>query len=388
MLKAAAIAFLATMLASSGAHAGKIGSPFVVDLGFLGDDGCDSDSVASLQNYGFVVVYVCDIDFSDSIKGRIFDLNGNNPVSILNLDIDPWSGDPPSVGSSASGRFVVAWDQFGKDVGYDVIAKRFRPNGVRFAREARVNTTRPGDQVQPSVAMLNDSGYVVVWRSHPAKGPDGIFGRLYDVNGKPLGNDFQVNTQPALYADAPSVAALSTGGFVVAWNSGAQLYNAKGKRVAGEFKFNTQVANHQIKPRVTALENGAFEIVWVLPGQGIYGQRYNRLGRAVGNEIQVVAGSDLDFPAIAGLIDGRFVVTWTNAAVNAGAGGVFGQIYNVRGNPAGSAFEVDTPDFQLSATYPSHIAGLSTGGFVVTWSDNSTANGSNNGEVRAQLFGP
>jgi hypothetical protein len=382
----AAIAFLATMLATSGVYAGKVGNSFVVDTGFFDYDGCSQDSVTGLQSNRFVVVYLCEYSWDYVVRGKIYDSTANNFDSILGIKIYNSAGadDPTSIASTATGAFVTAWAGQASKTGYDVVAKRFKSTGVRVAHETVANTTRSGDQVQPSVAMLSDGNYVVVWRSHPGMGhPDGIFGRLYDVNAKPLGNEFQINTRPALYADAPSVAALSTGGFVVAWDSGAQLYNAKNKRVAGEFKFNAHVTNKKIMPRVAALENGAFEIVWVLQGHGIYGRRYNRLGRAVGNEIQVAAGTPLSFPAIASLTSGGFVVTWTNT----NAGGVFGQIYNVRGKPAGGAFEMDTPDPDLTATYPSHVAGLSSGGFVVTWADISTANNFVY-EVRGQLFGP
>lgn len=385
MLKITLAALLVTTLAFSEAHAGKVGWQFTVDAGLDSGD-CDEPSVTGQPNDGFVVVYRCAFIYAGggtNFFGKRYDSSAAVLARFLGVEV-PYDGVQfPWVASDASGKFITSWGENTKTTGFNIIAKRFSATAGRLATQARVNTITAGDQIQPSVAILSDGGFVVVWRSHPPKGADGIYGRRYNAAGAPLGADFQINTQPALYSDAPSVAALSTGGFVVAWNSGAQLYNAAGKRVAGEFKFNKHVANQQIMPHVAALKNGAFEIVWLLKGQGVYGQRYNRLGKAFGNEIQITTISTANYPAIAGLSNGGFVVVW---AQGSNPGGIFGQLYNMLGNPAGSSFQVNAPDvFLMSAVSQASVAGQSSGGFVVIWSSYSIVDGN---VLNGQRFGP
>src|SRR6185312_10766902 len=162
-----------------------------------------------------------------------------------------------------SGNFVVAWNQAAGAWGNDVVIKRFSATGLRLAKQAIANSIRPGDQTQPSIAILKDGGFVVVWRSHPAKGADAIYGRRFSAAGAPIGNDFRISIRAPSNSSAPSVAALSTGGFVVVWDSGAQLYNARGKPLGGEFNFNSHRAASPAAPRVAALKNGGFVIAWL-----------------------------------------------------------------------------------------------------------------------------
>ena len=79
--------------------------------------------------------------------------------------------------------------------------------------EFRVNTTVASQQQFPTVTMLADGGFVVVWRDL-SSGTTEIVGQLYDSSGVPIGGEIAVSTSGE--AD-PHVAALEDGGFLVTW---------------------------------------------------------------------------------------------------------------------------------------------------------------------------
>jgi len=93
------------------------------------------------------------------------------------------------------------------------------------------------------------------------------------------------------------VAALADGGYVVVWESQgqdgdqngiyAQRYDAAGDRVGGEVLVNATTVDDQDNPAVTGLADGGYVVTWDSEGQegdnnGVYAQRYDATGAAVG----------------------------------------------------------------------------------------------------------
>ena len=116
------------------------------------------------------------------------------------------------------------------------------------------------------------------------------------------GPEFQVNTYTNHSQQNPSIAALSNGGFVVAWHSDGQdnssygvygqLYDNSGNKVGGAFQVNTYTNNSQEVPSVAALPAGGFVVAWASDGQdssgyGVYGQLYRENGTKRGEEFQI-----------------------------------------------------------------------------------------------------
>lgn len=126
-----------------------------------------------------------------------------------------------------------------------------------------------------------------------------VLAQLYDQNGTAVGSALQVNSLPQ-YADvAPAVTGLPDGGFVVTWEAmesergiSAQRFEASGARVGGEIEVATYTTNTQARSDVTALADGSFVVTWQSLGQdgsgwGIFAQRFNSSGTAVGAEVRV-----------------------------------------------------------------------------------------------------
>ncbi len=90
-----------------------------------------------------------------------------------------------------------------------------------------------------------------------------------------VGEEILVNTSALFDQNFTTITGLSNGGFVVSWQdqSGtlgdsngssikAQVYDSAGTKVGGEFLVNTQTASNQNWPTIAGLSNGSFVVSW------------------------------------------------------------------------------------------------------------------------------
>ena len=216
--------------------------------------------------------------------------------------------------------------------------------------EFQANSYTTGSQYNPSVASLSDGGFVVTWESYGQDGSmGGVFGQKYTANGVAVGDEFQINTETVQSQSSPSVAGTSDGGFVVTWGSWGQDESQS----------------------------------------GIFGQRYDAAGIAVGDEFQVNstgAGSQTYASvaadtAASSLSDGGFVVTWTSR--QSGDNDIYGQKFDAEGTAVGEEFRANTYTQEQQGTYQEkQVASLGDGGFVVVWNSYNQ-----NGNATRDLFG-
>ena len=142
-------------------------------------------------------------------------------------------GDNPCVVSDAAGGLLLTWDAYTSEADFfDTYVRRFAPDGSPLGDPLRVNTTLPGTQASPSVAMRNIEDFVVVWTdgevgfpNNPNATPDGVYGRRYTPQRPPTtvvarnvfynNSDFDARTPGAGPSDdgaiAPDKAALPAG---------------------------------------------------------------------------------------------------------------------------------------------------------------------------------
>jgi hypothetical protein len=292
----------------------------------------------------------------------------------------------PTVASDSSGNFVVVWSSTGQDGSNDgVFAQRYASSGVPLGPEFRVNTYTTSIQHHPAVASDASGNFVIVWDSFQQDGSGyGVFAQRYGSSGAPLGSEFRVNTYTTSYQRFPSVAADSSGSFVVAWESifqggfpGAsifgQRYTSSGAPLGQEFPINSFTFTTAAYSVVASDAAGDFVVVWVSfgqdgSGQGIFGQRYASSGTALGPEFRVntVTATNQYKPSVAMAAAGDFVVVWANY-YTAGLGNldVFAQRYKSTGAPLGGEFRVNTSTsgFQTEPV----VASDPSGNFVVAW---------------------
>lgn len=210
---------------------------------------------------------------------------------------------------------------------------------------------------------------------------------------------FLVNSTIANRQTMPSLATLSDGRFVLAWQSEgqdagtfgvyAQVYAADGTAIGNEFIANTTSASDQFAPAIAALGDGGFAISWSSNGQdgdsfGIYQQRYADDATKAGGESLVnstTSGIQI-YSAHTGLVGGGAVVVWQSSGQDGDGYGLFARRYLADGSVAGSEFQVNstTADNQQHAA----ITALADGGFVMSWT--SAGQDGSDDAVAARIF--
>jgi Ca2+-binding RTX toxin-like protein len=285
----------------------------------------------------------------------------------------------PAVAALMDGGYIVTWTSNGQDgsPGGGIYAQRYDASGTAVGGETLVNTTTANGQVQPTVAALSDGGYVVTWTSQDGS-DEGIYAQRYDALGTAVGGETLVNTTTASDQGSSAVAALSDGGYVVTWTSNyedgsgagiyAQRYDASGTAVGGETLVNTTTANDQQLPTVAALSDGGYVVTWISyqdgSGHDIYAQRYDASGTAVGGEtlVNTTTANYQLYPSVAALSEGGYVVTWTSQDGSGWSN--YAQRYDASGTAVGGETLVNTTTANDESPA---VAALSDGGYVVTW---------------------
>jgi hypothetical protein len=307
-------------------------------------------SVAVAGDGEFVVVWNTTLPSGAyvGIFGQRFDSDGAPQGDEFRIDsLDSASQSHPSLASDAAGNFVVVWVDFvGGGGNFEISGQRYDSDGVALGGQFRVNTDTAAFQFLPSVASDASGDFVVVWES---SGQDGnaleIFGQRFDSQGSPQGSEFRVNTTTTNDQRSPSVAASAGGDFVVVWEgccpkggfSGifGQRYDSAGAPLGGEFQVNTHTGTAHRYPSVSSDADGSFVVAWASVGQdgrsyGVFGQRYDRQGRARGSEFQInsFTTSIQWHPSVGATGRHRFVVVWESANQDGSGFGVFGRRIN------------------------------------------------------------
>jgi Ca2+-binding RTX toxin-like protein len=247
-----------------------------------------------------------------------------------------------------------------------------------------IGETNAGAQFAPAIAALPGSTYVITWLDDQR---GGIYAQRYDASGAPIGTEFRVDT-PGSNLLFPSVAALSDGGFVIAWQNGvfnsadihARRYDSTGAPVGNEFTVNSNLANEQLDVRVIGLTNGGFLFTWdTIAGdkyQDINARLYNATGDPLGPEflLNTTTTDSQGIPSVAPLAGGGFVATWQSVFPAGAAHTVLmGQRFGSDGSKLGSEFQVNTNT--TNSPTGDDIATLSDGSFVISWIDPVPMNG-------------
>jgi len=289
----------------------------------------------------------------------------------------------PAVGIDSSGRFVVAWS-FNSQGGnnWDVLARRFNADGTPNGGEFQVNSYTINNQFRPAVAMNEAGDFVISWESWIQDGSGyGIYAKRYDAAANPQGGEFRVNTNVSSSQRFSSVAIDDDGDFVIAWDSYnqdgssrgiyAQRYSNLGISQGIEFRVNTFTTGAQAFPDVDMDAIGNFVVVWESVNQdgsglGIFANRYDAGGVPIGGEFRVNSSTSFNQrnPDVTMDIDGDFVVCWSNDSPS-GSLGIFAQMYNNTGVPAGDEFRGNLSTTAAFA-YPS-VAIDSNGDFLIGW---------------------
>ncbi|MCA9520663.1 MAG: putative metal-binding motif-containing protein, partial [Myxococcales bacterium] len=308
----------------------------------------------------------------------------------------------PVVAGLSDGGFVVVWESLGQDGdNRGVFGQRFDADGNKIGVEFQINTYVTSSQAEPSVAALLDGGFIVTWWSQgqlgQGQGVD-IFSQRYDSEGKRFGDETQVNSYTASDQYFPVVAGLASGGYAIAWTSFnhngefhaivVRVFQADGTPldieapVSLEFE-NFSVVDDEWGPAIAALTSGGFVVAWRMSYQdtgGLYFQRFEPDGTKIGTEVKLDHGIEPTayWPSLAGLTDGGFVVSKIDSVD--GFEGIYARIFDSQGSQVGDEISLE----QISNT-PPKVAALLGGKWIIVW---GAINSDSDGGVFAQRFGP
>jgi hypothetical protein len=252
--------------------------------------------------------------------------------------------------------------------------------------EGEVSTAEVEPLIRPALAPLPDHGFIVVWADKRAN--ERIRAQRFGFDGTKNGPEFRANTVPGLHR-VPMVACLSNGNIVIAWRArlpGPLLVHLQMFDANGPLGAEQTTALDVTEAALAPLDSGRFVIAHVRnAGDGEPGFETTvaqvsvfEANGAFAN-IRFAATGDnrilTNWPTLAPLPGGRFMLAWTEQNVDNPAAGtnVAARIFSSQG-PIGQPVRVNAltggPRFDLRTAATSGPAGETA---FLTWTDESNA---------------
>ena len=283
----------------------------------------------------------------------------------------------PEITTLDDGSFVVVWQSTGQDGWAEgIVGQRFDASGAPVGNEFIVNDYTPTNQILPSAAAVN-GGFVVAWHGRGESDDNGVFGRIFDANGVPLGQDFNISDTLASGQDTVRLTSLSSGGFAAVWDGNGvgdnsstflRLFDATGNPTSAEILVDENAGSTQYAADITELSDGKLAVTWADTGNpdSVYVRLFNSDGSAATSQFVLpgLVGEELQ-PAITALNGGGFVVVYTNDRADGSGAGVFAQLYDNAGNTVGSEFRVN--ENNSGTQNDAQVVATADGGFAVAF---------------------
>ncbi len=259
-----------------------------------------------------------------------------------------------------NGDFVIVWtsdDDTTAAIDYNVHYRLFNASGTPLTGDLTANTTTTGAQTDASVAMNSSGNFVVTWQSLGDGSSTGIFFQRFNSAGTAQGSETQANVATFGPQTASTVGMDNSGNFVIAWRDGAvtpatpdvtmRHFDSTGAALTGDTTVDASAGTQQDPQIAMRLSTGDFVIVWDSNASTAdlqtYGRRYNSSLTAQGVAFLLpsdtsVANSVADV-AMNGA--GDFTITWEKDS-GAGDTHAMARRYNASGTAFGTDFQVDS----------------------------------------------
>lgn len=279
-----------------------LGAEIVVNTGGPGSN--RNPVVAASIGNTFVVAWEAFRNAQDrsglGIFARVYDLDGTALTEeFLVNGTTRGSQRGPSVEWLTSETFVVSWDGGGRGTYPSAFARVFQDTGAPLTAELHLSDFHRSGQREVAVAALPNGGFQAVWSGPGAGDRHGIFSRLFDSLGQPLGGAFRVNTARATEERSPTIALVNNQ-IVIAWHGRrnaldrrglgviARRFDLNGSPLGPEFLINQSSAGDQRDVSIAPLADGGFVAAWEGPGVGddheVFIREFNADGSARGDE--------------------------------------------------------------------------------------------------------
>ena len=284
---------------------------------------------------GGAVVWEAGPRGSSDVYVRFIDARGNfTSGSIMANSYASSIQRDASVAALENGGVVVVWESVGQDgSGEGIYGQRFNAGGIRVGSEFLVNQSTSANQSDPSVTALNGGKFVVGWLSQTRSGRNSsgapnlrnnVMGRLYDVNGVAVGNEYRLNDGDVVAAD-PKLATRPDGGFLLTWVQNDETntrnstdvyiktFDNNGLPAAQAARHNTYLAGRQSTPEVAMVGSDAL-VTWATAGQDAGGLGVQGRMLSGGTEFQINSQGQLNqsMPTIGSDGAGKYIAVWVN----------------------------------------------------------------------------
>lgn len=302
--------------------------------------------VAPTGNGGFVIAW---LESSNSgayvIKAQRYDATGNAVGSSATAGQvgTPWA--TVFIRPLASGGYVIVWaDVPGGPGQFDIHAQIYDASGTAAGGALTLksfaligNSATGAYQAPPAfdVVGLAGGGMVLVWDYYNAPLVTGwrdVFAQRFDAAGAALGSQISVSNTSNL-ARVPKASPLTSGGFVVAWESTAsvsgttfpslvrtRIFSATGVAQSNETALSDPTIDSG--GLVAGLSTGGYAVFWTgSPNWTVQG--FNSSGAKIGTALTVinpVANETSWYYAIAGGSNGGYAIAWETSSHTLGQG--------------------------------------------------------------------
>ena len=224
----------------------------------------------------------------------------------------------------SNGGISVWQDNSTDSYGLGIAAQYLDVNGNPVNSPFKVNSLVDGNQENASVG-IHESGAYFVWEGG-ASGFHRVFFRIINDEGVFLSEDAFITSSDSGEQIEPSVTVLNNGNAVISWtdylldgsNKGisALIINQKGKRVSEEIRINNFTFGNQHKCELVSMPDGGFAAVWVSDQQfekksiDIIGRIFSNKGNPLTGELKFSTNGINTNPDVSILNDSALVVTW------------------------------------------------------------------------------
>ncbi len=177
----------------------------------------------------------------ESIMARFVDSNGaEGDAFVVSESSDSREQIEPSIAANSDGQMVLTWLRSHTQRGYDVVARRLNSDGTSDGDVIVVSDRNDGWKSGAAVAMASDGRFVVSYNLLGEKEEDAhkkrpktaasIFARVFDGNGKSLGDEFKVSQHPK----GPQTLPVASNSTRSVWGDQDQIAFAWNGRAEGD----------------------------------------------------------------------------------------------------------------------------------------------------------
>jgi Putative Ig domain/Bacterial cadherin-like domain/RTX calcium-binding nonapeptide repeat (4 copies) len=324
--------------------------------------------ITALSNGGYAVVYAS----GNAVVDAVFDAQGHPIASgaVVESLVEGFA----DIAGLSGGGYALAWED---DLAGEIFTAVYNAQGQQLSTAVDASNSPAANlaDVLPVVEALSTGGYALTWQVPTTPGNYDILTAIYNAQGQQVVAPVNVSNTPNIDDQGAVVAVLSNGNYAVTWQSGAfggdhdiltAIYAANGHQIAAPLDVTNTNAVSEGDVQVAALSTGGYALSWDTPGGGdILTAVYDAQGQVVAAPVDVAAGRQTH---VAALSNGNYALFW-----NGGGDDVFTAVYNAQGQQLSAP--ADVSNAAGLAKDAGQVTALSNSAYAVSW-DSQTADGS------------